>query len=115
MGSGVEEVEGDRMIETLANEMDYRVIMMASGPRILDLLLKAERMDMIYVTEAQVKIPSEDPATVQTILLGEKKVTDLKDFHLAHEFIQESVRTEDGSRISQLFRRHDRKDLGIEV
>ena len=54
-------------------DMGYRVIMMVSGPNILDLLLKAERLDLIYVTEAQVEIPFEDPATVQTILLGGKK------------------------------------------
>ena len=110
-GSGESRVEGDRMIDTLANDMGYRVIMMVSGPRILDLLLKAERMDLIYVTEAQVEIPFEDPSTVQTILLGGKKVSELKDFHLAHRFIQENVITENGSRISQSFLRYDRKDL----
>ena len=110
-GSGEERVEGGRMIATLADDMGYRVIMMVSGPHILDLLLTAERMDLIYVTQAQVKIPFQDPSTVQTILLGGKEVSDLKDFHLAHEFIQESVVTEDASLISQLFLRYDRKDL----
>jgi riboflavin biosynthesis pyrimidine reductase len=110
-GSGERRVEGDRLIATLAEDMGYRVIMMVSGPRILDLLLKAERMDLIYVTEAQVEIPFEDPSTVRTILLGGKKVSELKDFHLAHQFIQEDVVTEDASRISQSFLRYDRKDL----
>lgn len=111
IGSGEERVEGGRMIGTLANDMGYRVILMASGPRILDLLLKAERLDHIYLTEAQVEIPLEDPSTVQTLLLGGKKVSDLKDFHLAHQFIQENVVTENGSRISQSFLRYDRQDL----
>jgi riboflavin biosynthesis pyrimidine reductase len=111
IGSGEGGVEGGRMIATLANDMGYGVIMMASGPHILDLLLKAERLDLIYVTEAQVEIPFEDPSTVQTILLGGKKVSDLKDFNLAHQFIQENVVTEDASRISQSFLRYDRKDL----
>jgi riboflavin biosynthesis pyrimidine reductase len=111
IGSGEAEVEGGRMIDTLANELGYRVIMMVSGPHILDLLLKADRMDLIYVTQAQVIIPFEDPSTVQTILLGGKKVSDLKDFNLAHQFIQENVVTEDASRISQSFLRYDRKDL----
>jgi riboflavin biosynthesis pyrimidine reductase len=115
IGSGEAGVDGGRMITTLANGMGYRVIMMVSGPHILDLLLKAERLDLIYVTEAQVEIPFEDPSTVQTILLGAKEVSDLKDVHLAHEFIQESVVTEDASRISQSFLRYDRKDLrGLE-
>src|SRR5215211_3638112 len=90
IGSGEGRVEGIRMIATLSNDMGYRVIMMVSGPHILDLLLKAERMDLIYVNEAHVKIPFEDPATVQTILLKGQKVSDLKDFRLVHEFIQES-------------------------
>lgn len=112
LGSGEGRVEGGRMIATLANDMGYSVIMMVSGPHILDLLLKAERLDLIYVTEAQVEIPFEDASTVQTILLGGKKVSDLKDFHLAHQFIQENVVSEDASRISQSFLRYDRKDLG---
>jgi riboflavin biosynthesis pyrimidine reductase len=111
IGSGEGRVEGGRMIATLDNDMGYRVIMMVSGPNILDLLLKAERMDLIYVTQAQVNIPFQDPSTVQTILLGGKKVSDLKDFHLAHQFDQENVVTEDASLLSQSFLRYDRKDL----
>ncbi len=111
IGSGEKDVEGERMIATLSNDMGYRVIMMASGPNILDLLLRAERMDLIYVTQAQVNIPFEDPSAVQTILLGGKKVSDLNDFTLTHKFIQENVVTEDGSLISQSFLRYDSKDL----
>jgi riboflavin biosynthesis pyrimidine reductase len=111
IGSGEEEVEGGRMIATLSNDMGYRVIMMVSGPHILDLLLKADRMDLIYVTEAQVEIHFEDPSTVQTLLVGGKKVSDLNDFHLAHQFDQENVVTEAASLISQSFLRYDRKDL----
>jgi riboflavin biosynthesis pyrimidine reductase len=110
IGSGEAEVEGRRMIDRLGDDMGYRVIMMVSGPHILDLLLKAERMDLIYVTQAQVSIPFEDPSTVQTILLGGKQVRDLNDFHLAHQFDQENVVTEDASLISQSFLRYDRKD-----
>lgn len=111
MGTGERGVEGGRMIATLANDMSYSVIMMVSGPHILDLLLKAARLDFIYATEAQVEIPFEDPSTVQTILSGGKKVSDLKDFILAHQFIQENVVTEDGSLLSQSFLRYDSKAL----
>jgi len=111
LGSGEEEVEGGRMIAALGHELGYRVIMMVSGPHILDLLLKAERLDLIYVTQAQVEIPFEDAAAVQTILLGGKKISGLKDFQLAHEFNQENVITEAASLISQSFLRYDRKDL----
>lgn len=111
VGSGESGVEGGRMIATLAQGMGYRVIMMVSGPHVLDLLLAAERLDLLYVTQAQVEIPFEDPASVQTILLGGKKIDELNEFRLAHQFMQEDVVTEAGSRISQSFLRYDRKDL----
>jgi hypothetical protein len=87
------------------------VIMMVSGPQVLALLLQAKRLDRLYVTEAQVEIPSDDPATVQTVLSGGKKIGDLEDFQLAHQFIQQNVVTDSGSRISQSFLRYDAKEL----
>ena len=111
LGSGEAGVEGGRMIAALAREMGYRVIMMVSGPSVLALLLAANCLDILYVTEAQLKITVDDPATVQTILSGGKKVSECKDFHLAHQFIQEDVVTEDGSFISQSFLRYDANDL----
>ena len=111
LGSGETGVEGDRMIATLARGMEYRVIMMVSGPGVLELLLAAKCLDLLYVTEAQLKIPFEDPATVQTILSGGKKVSDLEDFHLAHQYMQEQVVAEDGSLLSQSFLRYDTNGL----
>ena len=111
IGSGEAGVEGDKMIATLADEMGYRVIMMVSGPEVLALLLAAKRLDLLYVTEAQVEIPFGDPANVQTILAGGKKISELKEFQLAHQFVQENVVTEDGSLISQSFLRYDANDL----
>lgn len=111
LGSGEADVEGGRMIATLARGMRYRVIMMVSGPSVLALLLAAKCMDLIYVTEAQLKIPFEDPGTVRTILSGGKNVNELNGFHLSHQFLQEHVTTEAGSRISQSFLRYDANDL----
>lgn len=108
--SGNEDVDGRRMIESL-NGLGYRVIMMASGPQVLNLLLTSNCLDLLYVTQAQVKIPFDDPAKVQTILQGGKKINELKEFHLAHQFVQENVMTDNGSHISQSFLRYDRKDL----
>src|SRR5215213_4792832 len=51
VGSGGSGVDGGRMIATLAEAMGYRVIMMVSGPRVLELLLHAKRLDLIYITE----------------------------------------------------------------
>jgi len=111
VASGKSGVDGKRMIFTLANKMGYRVIMMVSGPQVLDLLLKAKRMDLIYVTEAQMEIPYLDPKRVQTILPGGKKIRDLQGFRLAHKFIQENAVTENGLPISQTFLRFDSKHL----
>jgi hypothetical protein len=47
--------------------MGYRVIMMVSGPHVVDLLLAAKRLDLLFVTQAQVEIPFEVPASVQTM------------------------------------------------
>ena len=109
--SGAAGVDGGRMIATLANEMGYRVIMMASGPHVLELLLAAKCLDLIYVTEVQRRIPFDDPATVQTMLLGGKKISELKEFHLAHQYMQENVITEDESLMSQSFLRYDANAL----
>ena len=112
VGSGETGVDGGRMIDML-ERLGYRVIIMVSGPHILDLLLKAKRLDRLYVSQVQVKIPSDDPATVQTMLLEGKKIRDLQEFYLAHQFIQDHVVTEEGSIISQSFLRYDRKELEI--
>jgi hypothetical protein len=111
IGSGEMGVDGGRLISALADEMSYRVIMMVSGPQVLALLLAANRLDLFYVTQAQVEIPFDDPATVQTVLAGGKKVSQLEGFHLTHQFVQENVTAENGSPLSQSFLRYDRRDL----
>jgi hypothetical protein len=113
VGSGEPGVDGDRMITTLAADMGYRVVMMVSGPHVLDLLLRAKRLDLLYVTEARVEIPFDDPAAVQTVLSGGRRIGELDEFRLTHEFVQENVLTESGSRISQSYLRYDRKDLPV--
>jgi hypothetical protein len=85
--------------------------MMATGPSVLELLLEVKRLDLFYVTEAQLEIPFDDPSTVQTILPEGKKVNELKEFSVTHQYLQENVVTEDGSLISQLFLRYDRKGV----
>ena len=111
LGSGEKGVEGDKLIAALAGDQGYRVIMMVSGPQVLELLLAAKRMDFIYVTEVQVEIPFDDPASVQTVLSGGRKIGELPGFHLAHKFVQEQVVTEAGSHVSQSFLRYEANDL----
>jgi riboflavin biosynthesis pyrimidine reductase len=107
VGSGKEDVDGNTIIDFLSNGLGYRVIMMATGPGVLDLLLTAKRLDLLYVTEVQVEIPFDDPKTVQTMLPGNKKVNELEEFILTHQYLQENVYTEDGSITSQFFLRYD--------
>lgn len=114
IGCGEKGIDGNRMIDWLSNEMGYRVIMMAAGPSVLELLLEAKRLDLLYVTEAQREIPLEDPSTIQTVLPGRKKVNELKEFNVTHQYIQENVVTEDGSLISQFFLRYDRKGVLVD-
>jgi hypothetical protein len=58
-----------------------------------------------------VEVPFDDPGTVRTVLPGGKKVSELPDFYLTHQFLQEHVVTEDGSILSQSFLRYDVNDL----
>jgi riboflavin biosynthesis pyrimidine reductase len=111
IGTGDEGIDGNRLIDTLSNGMGYRVIMMATGPSVLELLLEAKRLDLFYVTEAQREISFDDPSTVRTILPNGEKVNELKEFLITHRYIQENVFTEDGSLISQFFIRYDRNDI----
>ena len=113
VASGKEDVDGNRLIDFLSNGMGYRVIMMATGPGVLDLLLTAKRLDLLYVTEVQVEIPLDDPNSVQTMLPGNKKVNELEEFTLTHRYLQKNVSTEDGSITSQFFLRYDRKDANL--
>jgi hypothetical protein len=109
VGSGEAGVEGDRMIDYLSNERGYRVIMMATGPSVLELLLGAKRLDFLYITEAQLEIPFDDPSTVKTVLPEGRKPGDLKEFGVTHTYLQEDVLTENGAHIAQLFLRYDRQ------
>ena len=109
VGSGEAGVEGRRMIDYLADEVDARVIVMATGPGVLQLLLAAKRLDFLYITQVQREIRFEAPSSVKTLLSGGNKVQDLKEFRLTHEYSQDNVVTADGSLVSQLFLRYDRK------
>jgi riboflavin biosynthesis pyrimidine reductase len=111
IGAGEDGVDGNRLIDALGNGMGYRVIVMATGPSVLQLLLEAKRLDLFYVTEVQREISFDDPAAVKTILPDGEKVNQLKEFLITHRYIQENVFAEDDSRISQFFIRYDRKDI----
>ena len=109
VGSGTAGVEGKRMIDHLDHAMGYGVIVMVTGPRVLGLLLKADRLDLLYITEVQLEIPFEDPSTVQTILPGGEKISQLEEFLVSQRFLQENVLTRNDMHVSQVFSRYDKK------
>jgi hypothetical protein len=111
VGSGETGVDGDRLIEYLQAGLGYHVIMLTTGPSVLDLLLHSNHLDLLYISEAQMEIPFEDPATVRTILSAGIKPNELEDFVLTHKVLQENVRTDAGSFISQVFLRFDKKGI----
>ncbi len=103
IAAGEEEVEGDFLADELSRDLGYRVAMMATGPGVLQLLLGAGRLDLLFITEAQVEIPSQNPSSVMTLLANGGKVRDLTEFTLVHEYLQENAVAADGSSLSQLF------------
>lgn len=102
-----EGVDGAKMISDLANRFKergiYPVIKMATGPSVLDVLLKADVVNRIYITEVQRTVPVNDPTDAKTILPDRKKVAELAGFSLISKFVQEKVKVDDGMITSQHF------------
>lgn len=110
MGCGVDGVDGKVMTDFLADKMKYKVAKMTTGPRVLKILMDANVLDELYVTQVQREImaPVED---TQTILMGKGKVKDLMDFELTSVYSQNGIKVEDGSVVSQKFLVYDSKQL----
>ncbi len=115
VGAGETGVDGKSLMDYLWMNSGYHVVMMATGPSVLALLLQAYCLDFLYVTEVQREIPFEDPSEIRMILPEGKKIGELKDFTLTHRYVQDNVTTEDGSLVSQEFHRYDRKDISAIV
>lgn len=111
VAGGESHVAGSRMIDYLRDDMGHRVIVMASGPRVLELLLRSKRLELLYLTQVEREIPFDDPSTVTTLLPNGQGIEDLKGFRLTHRFFQEHAVAADGSDISQFFARYDREGL----
>jgi hypothetical protein len=111
IGCGEAGVDGNTLVTALANRLGYRVMMMVGGPSVLELLLAAKCLDILYVTEAQLEIPLDDPAMAQSMLSTGGQAYALQEFSLAHEYYQEDVVAEEGSRMAQRYLRYDRKDI----
>lgn len=108
IGGGKLGVDGAGMIDYLHDEMGARVIVMTSGPRVFKLLLRAKRLDLIYVTQVQREIAFDDASAVKTLLPNGKRVQDLSEFSLTHRYLQDRAVADDDSLITQFFLRYDR-------
>jgi riboflavin biosynthesis pyrimidine reductase len=115
IGAGETGVDGKSLMDYLWMNSEYHVVMMATGPSVLALLLQAFCLDFLYVTEVQREIPFKDPSEIRMILPEGRKIGELKDFTMTHRYLQENVTTEDGALVSQEFHRYDRKNISAIV
>jgi riboflavin biosynthesis pyrimidine reductase len=111
IGSGERGVEIEKMVSSLQDGFGFRVMMLVTGPSVLDLLLGSNELDLLYVTQVQLEIPFENPSSVCTMLPPGTKLSQLEGFQLKHQFIQEDVTTDAGLHSSQFFLRYDRQGI----
>ena len=104
IGAGDEGVDGAKMVEYLKDRGGYKVMKNTTGPRVFDILLQGNAVDMIFITQVQKQISYSDPADVQKVLVGGGKVEDLKGFSLYRKYRQEGATTEIGDKVTQEFR-----------
>ncbi len=109
VGSGETGVNGERLIHYLGKYLGYHVIMMATGPSVLDLLLEYKQMDLLYVTEVKRVIPFQDPEDIRMILPEGRRVMEMKDFTMTQRYLEENATLQDGTVLNQEFQRFDKK------
>jgi riboflavin biosynthesis pyrimidine reductase len=115
VGCGMKGVKGKVMIEYLAAKMGYRTIEMTTGPAVLKILLDADVLDRIYVSQVQRKIPVTDPSSIKRILSGGAKLSDRKDFILSNKYVLEKASLEDATIAAQEFLLYDNKRFLLEL
>lgn len=113
VAGGVDSVDGRVMIDHLHGELNFRTIMMTTGPSVLNLLLKAYILDRLYITQVQRSIVAKEEKKIT--VLKNKKVDELEDFELTHEYLQEDAVMEDGETADQYFRIYDHKKLLFKI
>jgi riboflavin biosynthesis pyrimidine reductase len=104
IGAGDEGVDGSKMVDYLKDRGVYNVMKNTTGPRVFDILLKANAVDMIFITQVQKKISYSDTSDVQRVLVGGGKVEDLKGFSLYRKYRQDAATTGIGDTVTQEFR-----------
>jgi len=103
VGAGAEGVEGKVMIDYLATRRNYRTIYAVSGPSIVKILLDAQVLNRLYVTQVNRKILFDDPSSVKRILSNGKRVSRIPGFVLTKRYLQDKVVTEDQTLTAQEF------------
>lgn len=105
-------VAGDLMISELSSR-GYKVIKNTTGPRVLDLLIKGNVLDAIFITRVHKEI-NAGSADIQTVLHN-KKLENLEEYKYKRLFYLEEVKAGDGSLISEDFGVYNRVSNPISV
>lgn len=103
-------VDGKKMVAKLY-QMGHKVIKMTTGPRVLDILLKAEVLDRLYLTRVQREVPVQKYVSVTRLFPEGQSAEDLPGFTLSERYFQEGVETKDGETTSQEFLVFDSNDF----
>jgi len=95
-------VDGKAMTSNLESK-GYRVIKIITGPSVLQILLDANVIDRIYITQVQRSVSETNPENFKKVLAGGGKVEDLAGFTLVQKYEQIGVKVDDGERVNQHF------------
>jgi riboflavin biosynthesis pyrimidine reductase len=101
VASGKDGVDGNVMINHLAGELNYNVIHMVTGPSILKILLNANKLSRLYLTQVQKELSNNNSDTLK--ILNGQDITSLPDFKLVEKYIEENITANDGGNINQHF------------
>lgn len=98
IASGNEGADGERVAGYFDKEMHYKVAMMATGPRVLDVFMKAGEMDEVHINEVDRNIPGK----VVTVLPDGKNFDDY-GYTLVSKEGPENIKTNDGAVFPQSY------------
>lgn len=110
--AGEEGVDGTIAIDALGKR-NYKVIKNTTGPRVLDILLKSNKLSGIFITRVQKDI-ARGNVDIQTVLHN-KKLDNLKGFSYKRLFYLEEVKTSEGHIISEEFGVYNKDSNSISI
>lgn len=110
--AGEDGVDGTITIDTLSSR-GYKVIKNTTGPRVLDILLRSNVLNGIFITRVQKDI-AKGNTEVQTVLHN-KKLENLEGFSYKRLFYLEEVKASDGHIISEEFGIYNKDSNSISI